>query len=125
MKASSQPRKGHLTTHDGKRLTQALNQACSVWHYRRLQGVWLVAQGESAREAAALTAQTVRSVRRHLARYRRTRDPMSLADLPRSGRPATAERISLARLRKVLARSPLRLGYRSNVWTCRTLVYHF
>jgi transposase len=123
MKPSSKLPRRAFTATDRRRLSQALLQADTVALYRRIQAVWLVAQGRSVKEAAVITAQTDRSVRRLVRRYLRSHAVRNLADRPRSGRPRVGRPISESRLARLLNQSPLRLGYRTNVWTCAALAH--
>jgi transposase len=59
-----------------------------------------------------------------VARYRRTRDPATLADRPRSGRRRAAPELTRERVRDVLALDPRALGYRATTWTVPLLASH-
>jgi transposase len=92
--------------------------------YRRLAAVLLVAEGVPVSEAARRVRVARRSVQRWVGRYRRTRDPVALADRPRPGRPRAAADLTSRRLGEVLATDPRTLGYRATGWTAPLLAHH-
>jgi transposase len=81
----------------------------------------LVAQGYSATESAKITGLSRRSVYQLVNRYLADHQPDGLLDSSRSGRPVIAPRITPTHILAELRRSPLRLGYRTNVWTVELL----
>lgn len=109
---------------DQRRLFKALSQAREVRLFRRIQAVLLVAKGHSFAEAAQITALSLRSVYNLVNRYLQSHQIDSLHDLPHPGRPAGAACLTKSRLLRELRRSPLRLGYRSTVWTVAILAQH-
>jgi transposase len=113
-----------LTGVDRRRVARALAAVRAVSLYRRLEGVLLVAEGVPVDEAARRVRAASRSVQRWVARYRRARDPLALADRPRPGRPRSAAALTPARLRAVLAVDPRTLGYRATTWTVPLLTRH-
>jgi len=105
-------------------LARALAVARVASLYRRLEAVLLVAEGESVSEAARRVRAARVSVQRWVARYLRARDPHTLADRPRPGRPRAATALTPGRLTAVLARDPRTLGYRATTWTVPLLAHH-
>jgi hypothetical protein len=57
-------------------------------------------------------------------RYLQSHRIESLYDLPHPGRPLDAAELTAAQIVRELHRSPLQLGYRTNVWTAQTLAFH-
>jgi transposase len=86
--------------------------------------VLLVAKGRSFAEAAEIAGLSLRSVYYLVRRYLQFHRPQDLADEPRSGRPASAPELTRNEILLALRRSPLKLGYRTNVWTVPTLALH-
>src|SRR3954451_2392838 len=84
--------------YDRQPLARALARAADLRFFRRLQSVLLVARGSSVSEGARTTGTKPAAVYHWLRRCRRTRDPESLRDAPRSGRPSVAGRITDARI---------------------------
>ncbi len=109
---------------DQHRLSKALSQASEVRIFRRIQAVLLIAEGRSFAEAAQITALSLRSVYNLVNRYLQSHQVDSLHDLPHPGRPQAAACLTKARILRLLQRSPLRLGYRSTVWTVAILAQH-
>ena len=110
-----------FTAHDRKRLRQALAVTDDVRLFRRLQAVLRVADGSSFAEAAAITGLSVRTVYHLASQYLSAHSVVALHEQARSGRPPAAAEITGQRILAELARSPLRLGYRTNVWTVKLL----
>ena len=106
---------------DRQRLSKALAQAVEARVFRRLQAVSLVAQGRSIAEAAGITGLSSRSVYHLVDRYLQSHRVESLQDRRRSGRPSAAPTLTKERILRELRRSPLKLGFRTNVWTVETL----
>jgi hypothetical protein len=67
---------------------------------------------------------SLRMVYHLVERYSQCHQVESLQDLPRSGRPLDAPNLTEAQILRELKRSPLQLGYRTNVWTVATLASH-
>jgi hypothetical protein len=57
-------------------------------------------------------------------RYLQSHQVESLHDLPPTGRPPDARELTAAQILRELRRSPLPLGYRTNVGTVETLALH-
>lgn len=110
-----------FTAHDRRQLSRALVEAQPTRVFRRLQAVLLIAQGYSAIEAAQITGLSRRSVYHLVKRYLTNRLVDDLFDPSFAGRPPTALKITPARILAELKRSPLRLGYRTTVWTVALL----
>lgn len=110
-----------FTAHDRQRLRQALAAADDVRLFRRIQAVRLVADGSSVAEAAAITGLSVRSVYYQVGQYLAAHSVAALHEQERSGRPPAAVETTGQRILAELARSPLELGYRTNVWTVELL----
>ena len=113
-----------FTRHDRRRLAAALRRARDARHYRRLQAVWLVAQGYSARTVADLLKASRRWITKVLAVYRRRRCPADLAEAKRSGRPRVASGLSAEQLTALLRTDPQTLGYAASGWTAPLLAAH-
>jgi transposase len=113
-----------FTHHDRRRLTAGLRRVRDARHYRRLQAVWLVAQGYRASTVAALLKVSRRWMTKVLARYRLRRCPADLAESKRSGRPRLAPGLSAEQLRAVLRTDPATLGYAASGWTVPLLAAH-
>jgi len=107
--------------HDRNRLARALRQTAAARVFRRIQAVQLIAEGRTMGEAAQITGLTLQSVYNLVQRYLHTHQVQSLHDRPHTGRPPDASGLTAAQIVRELRRSPLRLGYRTNVWTVKTL----
>lgn len=110
-----------FTARDRQRLSEALARAPQTRVFRRLQAVLLVAQGYGLTEAAQVTGLSQRAVYHLVNHYLADHQAGRLLDSTRSGRPPAAPTITPARILAELKRSPLRLGYRTNVWTVELL----
>ena len=110
-----------FTAQDRRRLSQSLAQAQQTRLFRRLQAVLLMAQGYTAQASAQITGLSLRSVYHLVKRFLADHRIDALLDQSRSGRPPVATKITPARILAELNRSPLRLGYRTNVWTVELL----
>lgn len=73
---------------------------------------------------ARITGLSLRSVYHLVERYLEHHKVDSLYDLPRTGRPPDAPELQPSEILCELERSLLELGYRTNVWTVRTLADH-
>jgi transposase len=110
-----------FTARDRQQLSRALADAPQARVFRRLQAVLLIAQGYTAPVSAQITGLSLRSVYHLVKRFLADHQIGVLLDQSRSGRPAIASKITPARILAELKRSPLRLGYRTNVWTVELL----
>ncbi len=121
-KAQSSVERG-FTGHDRHRLSLALPQTDSARVFRRIQAVLLIAEGRTVGEVAQITRLSLQSVYNLVRRSLQAHRIESLYDLPHSGRPLDAPELPAAQIVRELRRSPLQLGYRTNVWTVKTLAF--
>jgi transposase len=84
----------------------------------------LVADGASVAEAARTAGLSVRAAYHLVGQHLRAHSPLALHERARSGRPPVAAQVTGQRILNELARSPLELGYRTNVWTVELLAEH-
>jgi transposase len=106
---------------DRRRLAKALTTVTELRLFRRVQAVLLVAKGRSFAETAELTGLGHRSIYRLVTRYLKSHRVEDLADKPHPGRPPEAPGLTGPQILRELRRSPLELGYRTQVWTVETL----
>lgn len=118
------PVKSGFNAWDRRRLSQAAAQAAEARVFRRLQAVLLVAEGRSFDEVAQITGLSRRTIYYLVGRYLHCHQVTVWHDESRSGRPPVALSITKARILRELRRSPLRLGYMTNVWTVELLAHH-
>ena len=123
MRIAQSPADMGFKRYDQARLKKALSQATDKRSFQRLQAVLLVAQGRPVREVTDISGVCSQTVYNWVHLYLDRHDVAALEDDPRDGRPLTAEGITAARILRELKRSPLRLGYRTNVWTVETLAH--
>jgi transposase len=121
MRKSSNPAGRGFDGWDRRRLSKALARAGPAHLFRRVQAVLLVAQGRKFIEVTQITGLSRRTIYYLLERYLRSHRAEDLADRPRCGRPVAAPQLTRRRILRELQRSPLKLGYRTNVWTVATL----
>ena len=112
-----------FTAVDQRRLARALSTGLPARVYRRLAAVGEIADGEDVPTVARRLGVSRATIHRWVARYLVRRDPGSLVDEPRPGRPRRAG-VSDRQLRHLLARDPQTLGYQSTTWTAALLVTH-
>jgi transposase len=124
MRIAKSPSELGFNRSDEPRLKKALERATNKHTFQRLQAVLLVAQGLTADEVAMIEGVSVQAVYNWVYRYLDQHQVASLQDLPRSGRPPTATRITNARILRELRRNPLQLGYQTTVWTVELLADH-
>lgn len=124
MRQSLSPPELGFNHRDRQRLSRALAQAFESRLFRRIQAVLLIAGGRTFVETAQVTGLGLRSVDHLVNRYLQSHQVESLRDRPRSGRPTAAPEITPRRILRELRRSPLRLGYRTTVWTVEILAEH-
>jgi transposase len=113
-----------LKRSDRSQLAQALTQATEVRSYKRLQAVWLVATGRAVKEVAQIIGVSFQSIYNWVNWYLQTRSAEVLSDAPRAGRPLVAQGITAARIKCEFSRDPLRLGYKTTLWTVPLLTAH-
>lgn len=121
MRRALSPSELGFTGRDRQRLRQALVATDDLRFFRRLQAVLLVANGTSFADAAAITGLGTRTVYHLVGQYLPAHSVAALQEQERSGRPPVAAEITGARILAELERSPLELGYRTNVWTVELL----
>ena len=109
---------------DELRLKKALRRAADKHPFQRAQAVLLVAQGRALTEVASVAGVSLQTVYNWVTRYLAAHQLSALEDSPRSGRPRTAPQITSARILQEVHRNPLRLGYRTTVWTMPLLAHH-
>jgi transposase len=124
MRKSLSPSELGFNLRDCQRLTLALAQTVEARDFRRILAILLIAYGRSFNEVAEITGLSLRSVYHLVDRYLESHQVESLQDRPRSGRPPDAPNLTEAQILRELRRSPLKLGYRTNVWTVETLAHH-
>src|SRR5438128_2589175 len=124
MRTAKGPAELGFNHHDERRLKKALKQAVDKRVFQRVQAVLLVAQGRAISDVADISGVTIRSVYNWVNCYLEQHHVAALSDGVRGGRPPVAKRITAARLLGELRRNPLRLGYRTTVWTVRLLAKH-
>lgn len=113
-----------FTARERQRLAKALSHAETARLFRRVQAVLLVAQGRDVADVTAVTGLARSSVYHLVKHYVQTRQATNLQDRARSGRPKVAPEVTDERILDELERSPLLLGYRTNVWTVKLLAEH-
>jgi transposase len=73
---------------------------------------------------AEISGVSEKAVYAWIDRYLAKHQIEALEDVPRSGRPLIAQKITAARIVRELRPSPLHLGYRTTVWTVGLLAQH-
>jgi transposase len=121
MRIAKSPAELGFNRYDAPRLKKALKHAADKRTFQRLQAVLLVAQGRSIQDVADIAGVCVQTIYNWLNLYLAEHIVSALADSPRCGRPLIAKRITSARILRELQRNPLRLGYRTTVWTVKLL----
>lgn len=117
MRKAKSPAELGFNRYDAPRLKKALKSTGDKRTFQRVQAVLLVAQGRTTKEVAEIAGVSLQTVYNWLSCYLERHQVSTLEEAPRSGRPTTAKRITAARLLRELQRNPLRLGYRTTVWT--------
>lgn len=121
MKGSRNPIASRFNGWDRHRLVKALSRVREARFFRRIQAVLLAARGQKPIEIARITGLSRRSVYYSLERYLHSHQVQDLAERSHPGRPPGSPELTKARILRELRRSPLKLGYRTNVWTVETL----
>jgi transposase len=124
MRKSATPSGLGFTAGDRLRLTHAMQRAGESRLFRRIQAVLLIAKAHSFRKAAEITGLSLSSVYKLVKRYLVSHQVEDFQDGERCGRPRVASAVTDSRLLRELRRNPLRLGYRTNVWTVELLAQH-
>src|SRR5436309_2349252 len=107
------------------KLTKALAKAREIRLYRCIQAVLLIAEGHKVKEVSKITGLSLKTIYNLVNRYLSVYQIDILADLQRSGRPTVATCITKMRILRVLQKNPLKLGYKTNVWTVELLAKYF
>src|SRR5215470_13226243 len=121
MRITKSPAELGFNRYDVPRLKKALKIVTDKRSFQRLQAVLLVAQGRPINEVASIAGVSLQSVYNWISLYLASHQVSALYDSSRSGRPTTARPITSARILRELRRNPLRLGYRTTVWTVKLL----
>jgi transposase len=121
MRKAKSPAELGFNRYDAQRLKKALKQAVDKRVFQRVQAVLLVAQGRGISEVADISGANARSVYNWVNCYLDQHEVAALTDKARSGRPPVAQKLTPARILRELRRNPLRLGYRTTVWTVKLL----
>lgn len=121
MRTAQSPAELGFNRHDLPRLKKALKGAADKRTFQRVQAVLLVAQGRAITEVAEIAGVSIQTVYNWMHLYLDHHQAAALEEAPRSGRPPTARQITAARILRELRRNPLRLGYRTTVWTVALL----
>lgn len=124
MRRAKNPTERGFDPYDERRLSRALHDVRDVRTYRRIQALWLVAQGRGVQEAAEIAGVKPWAVYAWIRTYLQTHDPDRLRDAPRPGRPRAAPAITDKRIVQEFGRDPMRLGYNSTGWTVSLLADH-
>lgn len=124
MRTAKNPADLGFNCYDEPRLKKALKQAADKHIFQRVQAVLLVAQGHTINEASAIAGVSRQTIYNWVHLYLDQHQVAVLQDNPRGGRPLAAQCITAARILRELQRSPLKLGYRTNIWTVETLAHH-
>jgi transposase len=124
MRTAKSPAELGFNRDDEPRLKKALKRVADKRTFQRVQAVRLVAQGRAISEVAEMVGVSVQTVYNWVNYYLDRHRVAALEDAPRSGRPRVVKRITAARILRELRRNPLRLGYRTTVWTVKLLAAH-
>ena len=107
-----------------RRLRRQLRSTRDVHLYRRTLAILELDRGRSARDVALSLGVQPRTVHYWAEAYLRDRDPSSLGDAPRSGRPTLWTEGLERRLSQAMDQSPQEHGYPSVEWTVPLLLEH-
>src|SRR5262252_1267467 len=124
MRTAKRPSELGFNQYDISRLTTALQGVTDARLFQRVQAVLWVAQGASVSEVTELTGISGQTIYNWLQRYLACHQVAALADAPRSGRPVAAPHITATQILQALRCNPLRLGYRTTVWSVTLLAAH-
>ena len=87
MRKTTSPAKMGFTRQDLKRLATAMKRTNKASEYRRLQAVWLVAQGHTVADVVRLIHAPERSIYRWVEKYLETHSVSALEHHEGAGRP--------------------------------------
>lgn len=124
MRRAKSPAEFGFNRYDEPRLKRALKQAVDKRTFQRVQAVLLVAQGRAISEVTEISEVSAKTLYNWVHLYLDQHQVAALYDAPRCGRPPVAKRITTARILRELRRNPLRIGYRTTVWTVKLLAKH-
>jgi len=124
MRKSATPSELGFTARDRLRLVKAMHRATESRLFRRIQAVLLIAKEHSFIAAAEITGLALSSIYKLVKRYLSTHQVGALEEAERCGRPLVSPQITDARILRAVRCNPLRLGYRTNVWTVELLAQH-
>jgi transposase len=124
MRVQKSPEAFGFDCYDKRRLQRALLKATDTRIYIRLKAVFLVAAGMSISSVAKLFAKSKRIVYYWMTTYLKQHQCAALHEGARAGRPLSAPAITDKRILRELKRNPLKLGYRTTVWTVALLAKH-
>lgn len=113
-----------LKRSDRHQLAKALKHVTEVRTYKRLQAVFLVATGRAVKDVAQIVGVSFQTIYNWVNWYLQGHTAEVLSDAPRAGRPLVAHGITAARIKREFSRDPLRLGYKTTVWTVPLLTAH-
>lgn len=113
-----------LKRSDRHQLAKALKHVTEVRTYKRLQAVFLVATGRAVKDVAQIVGVSFQTIYNWVNWYLQGQAAEVLSDAPRAGRPLVAPGITAARIKREFGRDPLRLGYKTTVWTVPLLTAH-
>lgn len=124
MRTPKSPEEFGFNRYDTQRLQKALHKAADKRVFRRIQVVWLFAQGMDVHTVARIALSSVRVVYKWIRQYLKDHQPFALYDAPRTGRPAAAPQIKAEQILQALKSTPLDFGYNTTVWTVENLATH-
>jgi transposase len=113
-----------LIRRERNQLERQLKTALTIRVYRRTLAMLEIADGKRVADVARLLRVSREGVYGWLAAYTQTRDPASLIDRERSGRPSFWTGEATAALCDAMAHSPDTLGYTAVNWTIPLLREH-
>jgi transposase len=113
-----------LTRRDRRGLETQLKDAPTIRIYRRTLALLEIADGRAVSEVAQMLRVSRGSVHNWVALYTEHRDPTSLVDRPRGGRPSFWSGETGVILREALEQSPDALGYMAVNWSIPLLREH-
>lgn len=124
MRRAKSPTELGFNRYDEPRLRKALQSAGDKRTFQRVQAALLAAQGWALPEVAHIAGVSLQAVYTWVTRYLAAHQVSALQDAARSGRPRAALPITSTRILREVRRNPLRLGYRTTVWTVPLLTRH-